>query len=100
VQLQNGQTYQYEKSEISRNLWGFSVNGGMIIQLSHRLHLEYYSGLGLKWRSIGHVLFNPVEVGELPLRAWFISPADWKEGKTTLLHADWGLKISYSIGRK
>ncbi|TAK44052.1 MAG: DUF3575 domain-containing protein [Saprospiraceae bacterium] len=99
VQLQNGQMYQYEKSEISKNLWGFSVNGGMIIKLNQRLHLEYYSGLGLKWRTIGHTLFNPVEVDELPLSEWFPA-ADMKEGKTTLLHADWGFKISYSIGRK
>jgi len=96
VQLQNAQTYHYEKSEISNNSWGFSANGGMIIKLNGRLHLEYYSGLGLKWRRIGHTLLNPVEVYWLPVREWF-PQADWREGKITLPHLDWGLKISYSL---
>ena len=99
VQLQNAQRYHYEKSDISKNSWGFSVNGGMIFKLNHRLNLEYYSGLGLKWRTIGHTLFNPVEVDEFPLGEWF-HPTDRKEGKTTLPHVDFGLKISYSLVHK
>ncbi|MBI5914938.1 MAG: hypothetical protein HY842_06140 [Bacteroidetes bacterium] len=98
VRLANRQAYRFEKSDIERDTRGFCFNYGVTGWFARHFFVEFYCGVGLKWVSIDHELFNESAVDNIPEHEWIIfPPRDQSEGEWSLLHADAGIKVGVSL---
>lgn len=97
--IRDGESYRYDRSDINRKAFSFSLLIGEEITRG-RFTIDQYIGVGYRLLKIRHRTVGEVPGFEEPTDWFNDSPADERESLLSRPHFPMGIKIGYNLARR